>query len=96
MDAIWSDTVDKWYSAVDHKVPGLNPTCCFTGKVFSLPVLPLGDQPLAEGARRTFAFSCLFISIQELKICPKEHCVKIEIFPILALTKHFLALEIGG
>jgi len=33
---------------VDQRVPGLNPTCCFTGKVFSLPLLPLGDQPLAE------------------------------------------------
>ena len=23
-----------------EKVPGLNPTCCFTGKVFSLPLYP--------------------------------------------------------
>ena len=41
----WSDTVAKWFKhlTVDKKVPGLNPTCCFTGKVFSLLLLPLGD-----------------------------------------------------
>ena len=41
----WSDTVAKWFKhlTVDQKVPGLNPTCCFTGKVFSLLLLPLGD-----------------------------------------------------
>jgi len=32
------------------KVPGSNTTCCFTGKVVSLPLFPLGDQPLAERA----------------------------------------------
>ena len=32
----WSDTVAKWFKhlTVDQKVPGLNPTGCFTGKVF--------------------------------------------------------------
>ena len=34
------------------KVPGSNPTCCFTGEVLSLPLLPLGDQPLTERAWR--------------------------------------------
>jgi len=35
---------------VDQKVLGLNPTCCFSSKVFSLPQgpPPLGDQPWAE------------------------------------------------
>ena len=32
----------KWlkHLTVDQKVPGLNPTCCFSRKVFSLPLLP--------------------------------------------------------
>ena len=41
----WSDTVAKWlkHLALDQKVPGLNPNCCFTGKVFTPP--PLGRLP---------------------------------------------------
>jgi len=32
---------------VNQKVPGSNPTCC---KLFPLPLLPMGDQPLTERA----------------------------------------------
>jgi len=44
----------RWlkHSNVDKKVPGSNLTCCFAGKVSSLPLLLLGDQPLAERAWR--------------------------------------------
>ena len=50
----FSDTVAKWlkHSTVDQKVPGSNPTCCFTDKAFSSPLLPLEEQPLAERAWR--------------------------------------------
>ena len=34
------------------KAPGLNSSCYLAGKVFSLPLHPLGDQPLVERARR--------------------------------------------
>ncbi len=33
---------------VDPKVPGLNPPVATQVKCFSLPLLPLGDQPLAK------------------------------------------------
>jgi len=43
-----------------------NPTCCFTGSVFSLPLLPLGGQPLVERTWRlklsTFALTFAFTS----------------------------------
>lgn len=42
-----------------QKVPGSNPTNCFTGKVFSLPFHSLGDQPLVDrGKILPFAFFC--------------------------------------
>ncbi len=50
--------VELKHLTVDPKVPGSNPTCCFTVKEFSLPLLPLGDQPRAEKVcmevKRTF------------------------------------------
>ena len=42
--------------------PGWNPTCCFTGKVFSLPFIPLGDKPLAERTGLKNKHLCLFMS----------------------------------
>ena len=54
-----SDAVAKQlkHSTVHENVPGLNPTCCFAGKMFCIPLLPLEDQPLAE---RTWRFKVCF------------------------------------
>ena len=51
----WSDTVAKWFKhlTVDQKVPGLNPTCCFTGKCFLYSSSPWeSTKPLPERAWR--------------------------------------------
>jgi len=47
---LWCDTVVKAFNN-GPKFPSLNPTCCFTGEVFSLSLHPLRDQPLvSEGS----------------------------------------------
>jgi len=71
LNLLWSDTGSKWlkHSTVGQKVPGLNPTNRFTGKVFSLPLLPLGDQPLVD--RGKILLFALFAaqSVLQIQLC---------------------------
>ena len=48
------------------EVPGSNPTCCFTGKVLSLPLLTLGGQMLPYASSHATSKPHLYFEIRKI------------------------------